>query len=54
MGVGMWVFCFIYTSFELCDYAYDVLCDSLPLDVLMSMNPGLYIGGVGGYDIRLT
>lgn len=26
MGVGMWVFCFIYTSFELSDYAYDV-CD---------------------------
>lgn len=27
MGVGMWVFCFIYTSFELSDYAYDVVCD---------------------------
>lgn len=25
VGVGMWAFCFIHTSFELCDYAYDVV-----------------------------
>ena len=36
MGVGMWVFCFIYTRFELSDYAYDVVCDRSPLDVLES------------------
>lgn len=55
MGVGMWVFCFIYTSFKLSDYAYDV-CDRSPLDVLESTNgPGhmhtMYI--VGGYHISL-
>lgn len=55
VGVGMWVFCFKYTSFKLYDYAYDV-CDRSPLDVLQSTNgPGhmhtMYI--VGGYHIRL-
>lgn len=29
-------FSFIYTSFELSDYAYDVVCDRLPLEVLES------------------
>ena len=32
VGVRMWAFCFIHTSFELCDYAYDVVCDRLPPD----------------------
>lgn len=27
VGVRKWVFCFIHASFELCDYAYDVVCD---------------------------
>lgn len=27
LDVGMWAFCFIYASFELCDSAYDVVCD---------------------------
>lgn len=30
-----WAFCFIHTSSELCDYAYDVVCDR-SLDVLGS------------------
>lgn len=34
VGVRMWVFCFIHDSFELCDYAYDVVCDRFPLDAL--------------------
>lgn len=36
VGVGVWVFCFIYTSQELSDYASDVVCDRSPLEVLES------------------
>ena len=34
VGARMWVFCFLYTSFELSDYAYDVVCDRSPFEVL--------------------
>lgn len=53
VGVGMWVFCFIYTSFELSDYAYDV-CDRSPLDVLESAEePWTHVYCWGGGGITL-
>lgn len=48
MGVGMWALCFIHAGFELCDYAYAVVCDRLPREVLRSTEEQFRRGGGGG------